>query len=136
MKLRITDPMSIVVDQEVASVRAEDASGSFGILPGHADLVTVLEISVLSWRQASGNSGYCAVRNGILTVSEGARVDVATREAHVSDAIEELEAVVLAGYRAHREAERSSRTAAAKLRMQAIRRMVEALQGGPQEIGL
>lgn len=136
MRLRVTDPMSIVVDREVVSVRAEDASGSFGILPGHADLVTVLEISVLSWREASGKSGYCAVRNGILTMSDGAHVEVATREAHVGQAIEELEDVVLAGYRAHREAERTSRTAAAKLRMQAIRRMVEALQGGPQEIGL
>ncbi len=136
MRLRITDPMSIVVDREVASVRAEDASGSFGMLPGHADLVTVLEISVLSWRDSSGESGYCALRNGILTVSNGSHVEVATREAHVGDALEELEAIVLAGYRAHREAERSSRTAAAKLRMQAIRRMVEALQGGAQEIGL
>jgi F-type H+-transporting ATPase subunit epsilon len=36
----------------------------------------------------------------------------------------------------HIEAERSSRTAAARLRMHAIRRMVEALQGGPSEIGL
>ena len=36
MKLRITDPTAILVDADVASVRAEDASGSFGILSGHA----------------------------------------------------------------------------------------------------
>lgn len=136
MRLRITAPTAIVVDRDVVSVRAEDASGSFGILNGHADFLTVLEVSVVSWRTADGKSGYCAVRNGILTMSGGKDVAVATREAHVGDDLEQLEAVVLAGYRQHREAERTSRTASAKLRMQAIRHMVEALQGGSKEIGL
>lgn len=136
MRLLITAPTAIVVDRDVVSVRAEDASGSFGILNGHADFLTVLEVSVVSWRTADGKSGYCAVRNGILTVSGGRDVAVATREAHVGDDLEKLEAEVLAGYRQHREAERTSRTASAKLRMQAIRHMVEALQGGSREIGL
>ena len=134
MRLRITDPTAIVVDREVASVRAEDASGSFGILPGHADFLTALELSVVSWREADGRTGHCAVRNGILTVSDGKDVAIATREAHVSEDLDQLEAVVLAGYRRHRDAERTTRTASAKLRMQAIRRMVEALQGRPGEI--
>ncbi|WP_454883320.1 F0F1 ATP synthase subunit epsilon [Sphingomonas oryzagri] len=136
MRLRITSPTAIVVDCDIVSVRAEDASGGFGILNGHADFLTVLEVSVVSWRSLDGKSGYCAVRNGILTVSGGEDVAVATREAHVGDDLEKLEAEVLAGYRQHREAERSSRTASAKLRMQAIRHMVEALQGGSREIGL
>lgn len=136
MRLRITDPLSIVIEREVIAVRAEDASGSFGILAGHVDLVAALEISVVSWRQADGKQGFCAVRNGVLTVSEGTHIDIATREAHPGDDLAELEAVVLAGYRTHREAERGSRTASAKTRMLAIRRMVEALQGGPTELGL
>ncbi|WP_454887502.1 F0F1 ATP synthase subunit epsilon [Sphingomonas oryzagri] len=136
MKLRITDPTAIAVDREILSLRAEDSTGSFGILPGHADFLTALEVSVVSWREADGKVGYCAVRNGILTVSGGTDVAIATREAHVGDDLQELETVVLAGYRSHVEAERTGRTAAAKLRMQAIRRMVEALQGGPSEIGL
>lgn len=136
MRLRITDPMAIVVDRDVVSVRAEDASGSFGILRGHADFLTALAISVVSWREADGRAGYCAVRGGILTVSGGEDVAVATREAHAGDDLDALQSVVLAGYRAHVEAERTGRTASARLRMQAIRRMVEALQGGPAEIGL
>ena len=32
MRLRITTPVAIVVDRDVVSVRAEDASGGFGIL--------------------------------------------------------------------------------------------------------
>jgi F-type H+-transporting ATPase subunit epsilon len=136
MRLRISAPTAIAVDCDVVAVRAEDASGGFGILKGHADFLTVLEVSVVSWRQADGKSGYCAVRNGILTVQGGDQIAIATREAHVGDDLDQLEAVVLAGYRQHREAERSGRTASAKLRMQAIRYMVDALQGGPREVGL
>lgn len=136
MRLRITDPAAIVVDREVASVRAEDASGSFGILNGHADFLTALEVSIVSWREADGRVGYCAVRNGILTASGGREVAIATREAHVGEDLDQLETVVLAGYRQHRDAERASRTTSARLRMQAIRHMVEALQGGRAEIGL
>lgn len=136
MRLRITTPIAIVVDRDVVSVRAEDASGSFGILQGHADFVTALEISVVSWRDNNGTPGFCAVRNGILTVSGGDRVEVATRETHIGDTLESLETVVLEGYHAHREAERSGRTASAKLRMQAIRQMVEALQDKPSDFGL
>ena len=51
MKLRITDPTAILVDTDVRSVRAEDASGSFGILSGHADFLTVLGVSIVSWRE-------------------------------------------------------------------------------------
>lgn len=36
MSLRILTPLAIIVDQPVRSLRAMDASGSFGILPGHA----------------------------------------------------------------------------------------------------
>lgn len=136
MRLRITEPGAILVDRDVASIRAEDASGSFGILDGHADFLTALEISVVSWRGADGQPGFCAVRNGILTVSGGTQVSVAVREGHVGDDLDQLQTVILAGYRAHVDAERTSRAASAKLRMQAIRRMVEALQGGPAEIGL
>lgn len=136
MRLRITDPTAILVDREVAAIRAEDASGSFGILDGHADFLTALEISVVSWRERDGRPGYCAVHNGILTVSGGRQVAIATREGHVGDDLDELEHVVLSQYRAELDAERTSRTVAAKLRMQAIRRMVQSLQGGPGEIGL
>jgi F-type H+-transporting ATPase subunit epsilon len=137
MRLLITDPVAIAVDaDDVASVRAEDASGSFGILAGHADFLTTLSISVVSWRHADGRAGFCAVRKGVMTVSAGRDISIATREAHVGDDLDELEKLVLAGYRAHAEGERTGRTASAKLRMLAIRHMVEALNGAPRTIGL
>jgi F-type H+-transporting ATPase subunit epsilon len=131
MRLLITDPISVVVDApDVLSVRAEDESGSFGVLPGHADFLTTLALSVVAWRDAAGARRYCAVRRGILTVSGGDQVQVATREAHLGDDPDELENVVLAGYRAQSEAERTASTAAARLRMQAIRRIAGLLKAG------
>ncbi len=48
MRLRIITPLAVVVDEDgVLALRAEDASGSFGILPGHADFLTSLAISVV-----------------------------------------------------------------------------------------
>ena len=129
------DPIRIVVDREVASVRAEDATGSFGILDRHADFLTVLEASVISWREPDGTAGDCAVRNGVLSASEGRDVAIATREAHVGNVLDRLEAEMLVHYRKEREAERMTRAASAKARMRAIRAMVEALQGSPRAIG-
>lgn len=136
MRLRITDPSEILVDCEVRSVRAEDASGSFGILEGHADFLTALTISVISWCDAAGGAGYCAVRNGILSVSGGKEIAVATREGVVGDSLATLESTVLARYREQGDAERTQRTAFTKLRMKAIRRIVEALRGEPRDLGL
>jgi F-type H+-transporting ATPase subunit epsilon len=131
MRLLITDPLSVVVDApDVRAVRAEDESGSFGVLPGHADFLTTLALSVVTWRDGAGVVRHCAVRRGVLSVNGGREVLIATREAHLGDDLDELEDVVLAGYRAQVDAERSANTAAARLRIQAIRRIVGLLKAG------
>ena len=53
MRLLITTPTAVVIDDpDVVAVRAEDESGGFGILKGHADLLTALTVSIVSWRDA------------------------------------------------------------------------------------
>jgi F-type H+-transporting ATPase subunit epsilon len=129
MRLLITDPTAIIADHaDVASVRAEDESGGFGILAGHADLLTVLTVSVVSWRHTDGKAGYCAVRRGVLSVHGGSEIAIATREAQRGDDLDALEASVLSRFRAEAEAERSGRTTAVRLQTQAVRRIVEALR--------
>src|SRR3974377_37968 len=72
LHLTVTTPAQILVESgDVVAVRAEDQSGSFGILPGHADLLTVLVPSVLRWRTADGAARFCAVRGGVFTVAYG-----------------------------------------------------------------
>jgi F-type H+-transporting ATPase subunit epsilon len=129
MRLLITDPTAIVVDHaDVTSLRAEDESGSFGILNGHADLLTALPISVVAWRYADGKLEYCAVRRGVLTVRGGDQIAIATREAQRGDDLDALEASVLTRFRSDAEAERAGRAAATRLHTEAIRRIVDALR--------
>jgi F-type H+-transporting ATPase subunit epsilon len=137
MRLMITTPTAIVTDLDnVSSVAAEDASGSFGILDGHADFLSVLSPSVVSWRRQDGGEGHCAVRRGVFTVQGGDLVSLATREAVISDDLEKLENEVIARFQERAEEERTARLEAARLRMKAIRRIILYLRGsGSQRIG-
>jgi F-type H+-transporting ATPase subunit epsilon len=134
MRLIITEPTRVVAEQDdVVSVRAEDASGGFGILDGHADLITVLTNSVVAWRHADGRTGWCAVRRGVLSVSSGRQVVIATRQAQLGDDLATLEHAVLARFQAELDAERRARVAAAKLHTAAIRQFVKALRPDQRE---
>jgi F-type H+-transporting ATPase subunit epsilon len=129
MKLRITTPTAVIAEfDDVLHLRAEDASGAFGILPRHADFLTVLEPSVVSWRRAGGMTGHCAVRGGVLTVQAGKRIGVATREAVLGDDLARLEAEALATFRAKAAEEQSARADAARLQLAAVRRMFDYLR--------
>ena len=129
MRLLITEPTALVADHaDVTSLRAEDESGGFGILDGHADFLTVLTPSVLSWRHRDGRQGYCAVRQGVLSVRGGREVAVATRQAQLGTDLETLERTVIDRFTAEDEAERAARVAATRLHMEAIRRSIAALR--------
>jgi F-type H+-transporting ATPase subunit epsilon len=54
MGLRIMTPLAIVVDEPATSLRGLDASGSFGIFTGHADFLTRLAVSVVTWTAPEG----------------------------------------------------------------------------------
>lgn len=129
MKLRILTPSRVEVDEDgVASLRAEDASGGFGVLPGHADLLTSLGLSVLSWTRADGSRRHCAVRHGVLRVSDGREVVVATREAVQGDDLAALDREVLARFESDLELERSERAESTRAQLDAIRRIMRHLR--------
>ena len=129
MRLLITTPTAVVVDDpDVVAVRAEDESGSFGILAGHADFLTALTVSVVSWHHADDRHRFCAVRRGVLSVTNGSEVAIATGEAIPGDDLDRLEQVVLAQFRDTLEAERTARTESLQLQMKAIRQIVRYLR--------
>ncbi len=129
MRLLITTPTSVVIDeQNVVAVRAEDESGSFGILDGHADFLTALTVSVVSWHHADDRQRFCAVRRGVLSVTNGSEVAIATREAIAGNNLARLEQEVLMQFRDELEAERTARTESLQLQMQAIRKIVRYLR--------
>lgn len=129
MRLRIVTPLSIVVDETAESLRAEDASGSFGIRPGHAAFLTALSVSILSWK-AGGTERFCALRGGVLTVTGGDIIAIATREAVAGDDLATLDTEVLARFQSDAEAERVEHVETMRLQMHAIRRMISRLQTG------
>lgn len=129
MRLLITTPTAVVVDDaDVAALRAEDESGSFGILRGHADFLTALTISVVAWKRHDGAQRYCAVRRGVLRVNTGTEISIATREAIPGDDLDHLERVVIAQFRSALEAARTARTQDLQLHMKAIRQIVRYLR--------
>jgi len=125
MRLRIVTPLSVVVDQDIDSLRARDDSGSFGILPGHAPFLTALAICIVSWRTEKAER-FCAVRGGVMTVG-GAAIDIATREAVAGDDLADLDTQVLARFRADADDERVEHVESLRLQANAIRQMISRL---------
>jgi F-type H+-transporting ATPase subunit epsilon len=131
VKLTVATPLAVVVDAgNVAHVRAEDDSGAFGILPGHADFLTALAVSVVGWRDADGGEHYVAVRGGMLEVRGGDEIAVATPEAVAGDDLHRLEAEVLVRFRRQLAEEQAARTDAQRLYLAALRQIVRYLRPG------
>ena len=129
MKLTITSPLAIVVDAvDVSHLRAEDETGAFGVLPGHADFLTALSISVATWRDRTGIEHHAALRGGMLQVRNGDNITIATREAVVSDDLARLQTEVLTAFRHETEEEKSARTDAQRLYLAAIRQISRFLK--------
>ncbi len=124
MKLSVRTPLAIVVEaDEVAHLRAEDETGAFGILPGHADFLTVLDASVMTWRDRRRVEHHIAVRGGMLEVRGGETIVVAAREAVQSDDLQHLETEVLGAFRRALEEDQAARTDAQRLYLAAIRQI-------------
>ncbi len=129
MRLTVTTPLATIAEAfDVAHLRAEDQTGAFGILPGHADFLTALTISVATWRDAKGAEHHVAVRGGMLQVEGGQTITLATREAIVSDDLHRLQTEVLTAFHRQNEEERTARTDAQKLYLAAIRQICRFLK--------
>lgn len=129
MRLTVFTPLATILQTDDAhSVRAADASGMFGILQGHVDLLTALALCVLTWRDGLGKEHYIALRGGVLSVERGKSVAVATPEAVAGDDLHQLETDVLGQFRRRVEEERAARTDAERLRLAAIRQIIRLLR--------
>lgn len=137
LALIVTTPLHIVLSEEdLASVRAEDESGDFGILPGHADFLTVIGAGVLRWRGAAGPWRYCALRGGVFTVTGGSEVRVACREAILSEDLTSLTAEVTRARAEARDAALRARSQHTRLQARAIRALMRELGEGGDTLGL
>ncbi|TCP39969.1 F0F1 ATP synthase subunit epsilon [Rhodovulum marinum] len=133
MRLVVTTPTALV--EEVAGVRhirAEDETGAFGILPGHADFVTVLPVSVVTWRGEDGGEGFVLVRGGVLTVRGGDLVEIAARGAYRADDLADLGDDALAALERLDVSEDEARTSETRLHLATMRQIERVLQSGRQ----
>ena len=129
MRLSVVTPLAIVIEVgDVAHLRGEDATGAFGILPGHADFLTALAVSVATWRDDRGIEHHVALRGGMLEVRDGNTIAIATPEAVVGDDLHGLETEVLAKFRRQLVQEQAARTDAQRLYLAAIRQIARYLR--------
>lgn len=129
MRLLVTTPVRIVTEADgVEFIRAEDETGSFGICAGHADFLTRLSVSVLSWRDAKQREHHVALRGGVLRVTGGALIEVATVEAEASDILEDLQSRLVETFRERDREDEEERAAANRLHSAAIRQIQRVLR--------
>jgi F-type H+-transporting ATPase subunit epsilon len=132
LHLTVTTPARVLVDSDqVVAVRSEDQSGSFGVWPGHADLLTVLAPSVVRWRTADGVARFCAVGGGVFTVSARRNVSIACREGVVGDSLQDLQEKVRALREQQLDDDSKARTARTRAHAFAVRQLVRYLRSSP-----
>ena len=129
LRLLIATPLSVLVDvDDVEAIRAEDETGSFGILPGHADFLTVLVTSVVSWKLSGGREHVAALRGGTLRVHGGNRVEIATRQAVDEASLAKLGPAVLDKLFQEEETVKEERVSTTALQAAAIRSLQRYLR--------
>jgi len=114
LHLEILVPDSVVVRTNVKSVQAADASGRFGLLPGHEPFLTLLVPCVLLYREEDNRERYAAIDGGVLSLEKD-RVSVVTHEAITADRLEEVADAAASMMQSRREREKLARTEFAEL---------------------
>jgi F-type H+-transporting ATPase subunit epsilon len=131
LHLIIATPAKLLIDAEdVRSLRAEDHSGAFGVLPGHADLLTVLPPSVVRWTAEDGSMSYCALSGGVLRVAGGKQVAIACRRGAIGGDLSALRGEIEAMRSAELDADRRARVEQMRLHASALRQLMRYLKGG------
>jgi F-type H+-transporting ATPase subunit epsilon len=124
LELEILVPDGVAARERITALQATDASGRFGILPGHEAFLTLLVPCVLLFRDEKGRERYAAADGGVL-LNEACRVTVVTREAVVADRLEEVAEAAKTMLEARRLQERTARTEFAELQITLLRELRE-----------
>lgn len=120
---------SVILDtMNAKSVKAEDSTGNFGLRPGHADFLTVLTVGVLSWQDTSDAWHHCALRRGVMSMQSGFVLNVATREAVLSDDLDRLEQEALSKFTERQAAQEEARIESRQLEARALQALVRAIR--------
>lgn len=123
--LEVLVPDGVVLQTRIRGLQATDASGRFGIWPGHEALVTVLEPCILMYRDESDRERFAAVDGGILVLEDGV-VSIACREAVVAERLEDVADRASAMLSQRRLLERTARGEFTELQTTLMRQLKKA----------
>ncbi|CAA6816599.1 MAG: ATP synthase epsilon chain (EC [uncultured Sulfurovum sp.] len=70
MKLEIVTPEGVIFDDEVKQVTVPGSEGEFGVLAGHAAVVSLLSAGVVTIDRKDGREVQVAVNGGYIKVDE------------------------------------------------------------------
>jgi len=70
MKLEIITPDGVIFDGEVKQVNLPGSEGEFGVLAGHATLVSLLDTGVIVYEKADSKEVAVAINSGYVKVDE------------------------------------------------------------------
>ncbi len=70
MKLEIITPNGVIFDGDVTQVNLPGSEGEFGVLAGHATLVSLLDTGVIIYNRADGREVAVAINSGYVKVDE------------------------------------------------------------------
>lgn len=124
MRLLLSVPTDVVLEEPVTKVIAESPAGSFCLLPRHVDLATVLVPGLLTFTRPDGEEVAVAVDHGAL-VKVGDEVRVACQRAFVAGDAADAATAVRERFEVQSERDKRARAALARLESDVVRRLGE-----------
>ena len=85
--LELVTPEKLMFSEEVQAVRAPGAEGSFGVMAGHAPMLTELTTGLIKVTLANGNETFMASSGGFLQVTRE-KVIILADSAELSEEID------------------------------------------------
>jgi F-type H+-transporting ATPase subunit epsilon len=115
--------------EDVLSFVAEDASGSFGILPGHARLCTVLEFGLARYRAAGAAWEYVAAPGAVIRLV-GDELHFSTRRYLRDPSYDRVRTALAEQLAAEEDALRDVRHSLKRLEEEMLKRLWKLSRGG------
>jgi F-type H+-transporting ATPase subunit epsilon len=124
MRLTLTLPFRLAVDEPVRKVSAEGEAGSFTLLPNHVDYLSSVVPGLLWYEQEDAREVFYAVGRGLL-VKVGEQVRVAVGQAVRADRLEDVRRAVEESIARQNEQEQRAQHALERMRADFARRFVD-----------
>ena len=127
--LMLRDSSSAKRIDGVVSFVGEDASGSFGILPGHARIMSILELGLARFRRADEPWQYLAMPGAVLYFKDNL-LSLSTRRYFIDDDYERITDTLTSQLLREEEALQEVRQSLAQLEQEILKRLLKLGGGG------